>query len=146
ISNELVKKHRDMVPRQYGRQIAKMGEVRYRPGIVSLIPKTLYLSPAISGDAQAWGASWSIIGAGIAKSFGNFRPSLNGSLLATAMYINSPSTQADHYFFLRPGVELGLDFEFKLTEQFLLSIGWTSQVYIPQTLRSSGIEMLGMGG
>lgn len=146
ITAELVRKHRQMVPRKALKHILDAGEVRFSPSILRLLPTTLYLSPPVMGNAQAWGATWSLVGAGLAKGFGNFRPSLGGSVIATLMYINSPSLAAQHYFFIRPGVELNLDLEFQLIEQFLVSVGWASQVYLPQTLTEAGAAMLGTGG
>lgn len=146
ITAELIRQHRQMVPTQARRHIINAGEVRFSPSILRLLPTTLYLSPPVAGNAQAWGATWGLIGAGLAQNFGAFRPSLGGSVIATLMYINSPSLAADHYFFIRPGIELNLDLEFKIVDQFLVSLGWASQVYIPQTLSETGLAMLGTGG
>ena len=132
ISGELVRQHPGMVPRQYRSQIQQSGEVRYAPGIVSLIPTSLFLSPPI-GDASAWGATWSLLGLGVPFTPSPVRTSARGAVITTAMYIDSPSV-ADHYVFLRPGVELKVDVEFQLAEDFLISVGWASQVYLPQDL------------
>lgn len=144
IEEELVREHRDLVPRQYHQQIINAGEVRYAPGILAVIPSTLYLSPSL-GEAMAWGGSWSLLGAGLAFSQRPVRTSLSGAVIATLMYINSASVAAEHYFFVRPGLELNLDFEVPITSNLLISVGWNSMVHLPQSLDGVGMEMLSMG-
>lgn len=138
IDAELVRRHPGMVPRQYRGRIRESGEVRYAPGIVSLIPSSLFVSPPI-GDASAWGATWSLLGLGLPFTPSPVRISAKGALITTAMYIDSPSV-ADHYVFLRPGAELKFDVEFQLHEDLLISVGWASQIYIPQDLNGGILD------
>lgn len=136
IKSELVRRHPGLVPNQYRRQIVNAGEVRYAPGIISLIPKTIYLSPPIGvagWDDQSYGATWSLIGVGLPLISNPFRFSVHGSLIGTALYINSEAV-GGHYFFARPGAELKVDLEIPLSEDFLVSLGWSSMFHIPQSL------------
>jgi hypothetical protein len=145
ITGDLIRNHPGLVPRQYARQIMQAGEVRYRPGVLGLIPRSLYLTPPI-GNAMSVGATWAPIGLGLVLASSPVRVSVSGALIGTLMYIRSPSVATSNYLFARPGVELNLDFEIPLSERFLISLGWSSMVHVPQTLEATGLESLGMGG
>lgn len=132
IDAELVDEHPGMVPSQHRGRIQQAGEVRYAPGIVSLIPSSLYLSPGL-GDASVWGATWSPIAIGMALTSEPVRFSGRGAVIATAKYISS-ETVSSPYVFLRPGVELNFDLEIPIAEEFLVSFGWSSKVHLPQPL------------
>ena len=129
IDSDLVDRHPRLVPGQYRSQIQQMGEVRYRPGVLAAIPSSLHLSPPIV-DAQAWGATWSLIGVGLAPISEPFRLSAGASLIGTLMYIGSESVDAP-YFFARPGIEINIDLEVPVTDRFLISFGWASQFHAP---------------
>lgn len=141
IDADLVRAHPRLVPRQYRGQFRGGGEVRYRPGILALIPSSFYLSPPIQ-DASAWGATWSVIGIGLPLMREPIRPSVSGALIGSLMYIDSESVTAP-YFFARPGVELQFDIEVPLADDFLISVGWASKVYAPQSLDDG---LLSFGG
>ena len=140
IDDELVRDHPRLVPRQYRGRVQQAGEVRYSPAVLALIPSSLYLSPPIA-DSSAWGATWSLLGLGLPFITEPFRASLSGSVIATLMYVDSESVSAP-YFFARPGVELNLDIEFPLDDNFLISLGWASKVYLPpQPLDGTAIDI-----
>lgn len=141
IESELVEEHPGMVPGQYRSHIARAGEVRYAPAIISLLPTSLYLSPSI-GDASVWGATWSLIGLGVAFAQRPVRPSGRAALITSAMYISSDAVESP-YVFARPGVEIQFDLEVPLDERFLVSVGFSSQVYVPQLLEGSFMEIGG---
>lgn len=145
ITTDLIREHRGLVPRQYQRNVVEAGEIRIAPSVLGLIPTALYLSPPVAGS-HAWGATWSPIGAGLVLSREPMRTTISGSLIATLMYINSEAIAADHYFFARPGLEINLDFEIPVTNDFRVSVGWSSMVHIPQSLRGTGANMFEMGG
>ncbi len=133
IDSELVEEHPGMVPAQYRGQIQQMGEVRFAPAIVSVIPTNLYLSPPIN-NTQMWGATWSLVGVGAALPLEGVRLSASGSVIGTLKYIQSDVLPEDHFFFARPGVEAQIDIEIPIDDQFLISFGWASQIYVPQSL------------
>lgn len=133
IDSELVEEHPGMVPRQYRSEIQDMGEVRYAPGILSVIPTDIYLSPEVN-NTQIWGATWTGLSLGAALPLDEVRISASGSLIGTFKYIRSDVLPEEHYIFARPGVELAVDFEVPIDERFLMSVGWTSKVYVPQDL------------
>ena len=146
IQAELVRRHPGLVPRQYRQQVINSGEVRYAPGIVALIPDTIYISPPIPGvdgwDSQAYGATWSLMALGLPFITNPFRVSARGALIASAIYINS-ETVGGHYFFLRPGAELKLEVEIPLTNELLVSFGWASMFHVPQSLDESFVSPAG---
>ena len=145
VDADLVRQHPGLVPREYESRVIQAGEVRYAPGITSLIPSNLYFSPPI-GDAMAFGSTWSLMGLGLAITPSPARLSLGASVIGTLMYLNTPATAATHYIFARPGAEINIDFELLVTQKFLISLGWASQVYVPQSIDGTGLSMLGLGG
>ncbi len=142
IDSDLIEEHPGMVPSQYRDQLQRMGEVRFRPGIVSLIPTSLFLSPPID-NTSIWGATWSVIGAGLAPISDPIRVSASGSAVVSALYMRSDVLPEKNFVFLRPGVELQFDFEIPITDDFLISTGWASKVHIPQAYDGSITEMGG---
>lgn len=136
IDSDLVDEHPEMVPAQHRDRLRNMGEVRFAPAIVSLLPTDLYLSPSID-NTSIWGATWSIIGAGVALPSDMLRVSASGSVIATLKNIRSEVLPASNFFFARPGVELQFDFEVPIAERFLMSADWTSKVYLPQDLNGN---------
>ncbi len=140
IDADLIEEHPGMVPSQYRNQLQQMGEVRFSPSIVSLIPTSLYLSPPIR-NTSIWGATWSLIGAGLAPISDPIRVTASGSAVLSAIYMNSDAMPRDNFFFLRPGVELQFDFEIPITDDFLISTGWASKVHLPQAYDGGILEM-----
>ncbi|RAL21751.1 hypothetical protein DL240_12940 [Lujinxingia litoralis] len=80
-----------------------------------------------------YGATWSLLGAGLALSPSPFRVSLGGSVIATAFYMHS-DTLGSPTVFVRPGLDLNLDVEVQITRDFGLSFGWSSMIHIPQAV------------
>lgn len=144
IDREVARRYPNLIPRNYRRQLER-GEFRIAPAVVSLIPKTLIISPPVWGDAQAYGATWGVLGVGLPISPDPVRFSINASLIGTVMYIRSPSLQNQNYIFARPGAELRLDFEIPIETDFRLGFGFATQVYVPQTLQGTGSDSFGAG-
>lgn len=129
IQADLVEEHPRMVPRNYRGYVRRAGEVRFSPAVLSLIPSSLYLSPPVT-DASAWGATWALLGAGLPLVTDPFRLSLNGRVIATLLYVDSPSATSP-FFFARPGASLVVDVEVPVTDDFLVSFGWSSKFHVP---------------
>ncbi|WP_146973489.1 hypothetical protein [Lujinxingia vulgaris] len=139
ITSDLVREHPKVVPRQYRNQLLAAGEVRYRPGIAAILPRSVYFSPKI-WDTGMYGATWSLLGAGLALSPSPFRVSLGASLIGTALFMHS-DTLPSPTFFVRPGIDITLDFEIQAARDFGLSFGWSSMVHLPQPVGGSVLEM-----
>ncbi len=141
IDADIIDDHPRLVPRNYRGMLRRAGEVRISPMVLGLIPSSLYLSPPIA-EASAWGATWSIIGAGITLMNEPVRFSVNGRVITTLMYLNSPSASSP-YFFARPGASIVLDLEVPVTDDFLISFGWSSKVHVPPQPLAGGVMEAG---
>ncbi|RVU41460.1 hypothetical protein FRC91_19055 [Bradymonadales bacterium TMQ1] len=144
ITADLVREHPKVVPRQYRSRLLAAGEVRYRPGIAALLPRTVYFSPKLQNTGM-YGATWSLLGAGLALSPSPFRVSLGASLIGTALFMHS-ETLPSPTFFVRPGVDITLDIEIQVARDFGLSFGWSSMMHIPQALGGPVLDLDGDEG
>ncbi len=130
IDQKLIKENIHRVPKKYRKMAAKQEEVRYRPGILALVPDTLFISPKTDQTAM-YGANWSLIGIG--TSFGKTpRVGIKADLDVAYAYIGSDDPALGTTHFLRPGLGLQLDLEIPFTDSFLMSLGWKSTAYVPQ--------------
>ncbi len=145
IDGETVRKHPGLVPRAYRQRIIDAGEFRITPGPVALIPTTLVISPPVTGGAQAYGATWSLLGIGLPLVSEPVRVALGGALIGTVLYIRSPSLAAAHYVFARPGIEVRFEVEIPVHGDLRATLGAATQIYVPQTLDGTEAEMFGMG-
>lgn len=139
LDQQFLRENSRLVPRQYRSHVRQMTEIRFKPGIASLIPTSLLISPKIN-NTGVYGATWSFLGLGIAPISGPIRLGINGNIIATYAFIYS-DTVASPTHFLRPGAELSIDLEIPVTDQFLLSLGWASQFYIPQQVGGSVFDL-----
>ena len=139
LDQQFLRENSRLVPRQYRSQVRRMTEIRFRPGVATLIPTSLLISPKIN-NTGVYGATWAFLGLGIAPLRGPVRLGINGDVIATYAYIHS-DTIASPTHFLRPGVELKIDLEIPITDQFLISFGWASQFYIPQEVGGSILDL-----
>lgn len=114
------------VPERYRSMVSRLAEVRFSPSI--FIPDTLFISPKVN-HTQMWGVSWTPFGLGLTLARVP-RIRLGADLRLTYAFIGSDTLGDTH--FLRPGIDLNLDVEIPVTDNFLVSLGWTSQLYIPQ--------------
>lgn len=139
ITSDLVREHPKVVPRQYRSRLLAAGEVRYRPGIAALLPKAVYFSPKIWNTGM-YGATWSLIGAGVSLFPSPFRVTLGGSLIGTALFVHS-DTLPSPTFFVRPGIDLNVDFEIQVASDFSFSVGWSSLLHLPQRVGGPVFEL-----
>jgi hypothetical protein len=131
LDKEWLRKHQALIPRKQRGRVANMGEIRYAPAVLSLIPETLIISPKYRNTGM-YGATWKPLGFGLGLTPSPVRLSLDAGLILTYAYMYSDTLPATH--FLRPGLQLTADLEFQLSESFLVSIGWSSAAYVPQRL------------
>lgn len=139
IDQDFIRANRRLVPPKYAKQAAKITELRISPSI--FIPDALIISPPtpMTGGTQAYGATWRplsltvpLLGhkpAGSRKKTGGSLD-LEAGLLLTYAYLAGERQPDTH--FIRPGLDLCLELEVAATESFLVSLGWASQVYVPQ--------------
>jgi hypothetical protein len=129
LDQEWLRKNQALIPRKQRGRASKMGEIRYAPAVLGLIPETLIISPKYKNTGM-YGATWKPLGIGLGLTPSPVRLSLDAGLVLTYAYMYSDTLPATH--FLRPGLQVTADLEFQLSESFLVSLGWSSAAYIPQ--------------
>lgn len=168
ITNELIKKNKNRIPKKYRQLALKQEELRFRPGAISFIPTNVVISPM--EKTQLYGANWGLLGVGVAPKLGPLRLGISAQLQVSAFYLSSDldlqalATQGSadsmdnmmmsdssedpaeeegtSMFFLRPGLSLAADLEIPLKKDaFAVSIGWKSTAYLPQDIGGGVLDM-----
>jgi hypothetical protein len=140
IDKAVIKKYKKRIPEKYRDLAMSTDEVRFSPSI--FIPDTLIISPGYA-DTGMYGISWRPIGVGVPFVKSNdFRLGANAGLRLTYLFIHSTTLESPTHF-LRPGLDLTADCEIPFSKSVLISLGWGSQVYIPQPV---GGSIMSIGG
>ncbi len=140
INRSLLRRYRHRVPARYRSMLRRMNELRYNP--LFFIPDSLIISPKID-NTQMYGITFRPFAVGLALMTKPVRVSLGAGLLLSYVFIQSdklPDKPMTMHF-LRPGIDIVLDIEIPISRTFLISFGWASQFYIPQSLGHSPFEM-----
>jgi hypothetical protein len=134
LDNKALRRLKNRIPSQYRKQVLQMDELRISH---MLIPRTLYISPAI-GDATTgmYGIGFRPISVGIPLLRDPVRLELDLGLVLSYAYLHSTTLPSPTHF-LRPGVDPGVELEIPFSEDFLISFGWRSQLFIPQPVGGS---------
>ncbi|MCO4762153.1 MAG: hypothetical protein KC502_11655 [Myxococcales bacterium] len=133
IDRALIRKHIKRVPKQYRKMALGMNEVRYRPSI--FMPDSLLISPKV-GSTGMYGVTWRPFGLSIPLSQGAVNADIGLGVILTYAFIHSdnaafaPTSGIMH--FLRPGLDIGPRVEIPVTDNFLVSFGWSALLYVPQ--------------
>jgi hypothetical protein len=140
LDNAMIRKLIHRVPPKYQAQALQMQEFRYSPSI--FIPDSLVISPGI-GHSGMYGVTWEpwSLSVALARAQTNLDVSL-GAILTYA-FMQSDTQVFSTLHFLRPGLAASLKWEVPVTDRFLFSLGWASQLYIPQKLQGPFLEMGG---
>jgi hypothetical protein len=163
IDRETIKQYKNEIPAQYRKAVEGVSEVRV--GYL-LIPESILLGHRkTEGGPELYGATWRPIAMGMPIQIGPVRLSLGTGFLITYAYVNTGkykiidhkdqhstvmvgSSDAQYRSkvtnFLRPGADVGLDLELRLSDAILVSLGWSSAYYLPQKIGGS-ITTTGMG-
>ena len=130
INRALLRRYRHRVPSQYRRYLRNTEEVRLNP--LFFLPDSLIISPKI-WNTQMYGITFRPLGFGLSTNVGPLRLSAGAGLLLTYVFIESNKLPNDPVtmHFLRLGADVKVELEFPITDSFLISIGWASQLYIP---------------
>lgn len=130
IDKQTLQENKGRIPKRYRGMVSKLGEVRYTPTV--FIPDTIFISPPVGGETTAmYGASWRPFGIGF-PLIRSPRLRIGAELDLTYAYIDGEESGLGVTHFLRPGLALLADLEIPLSKSFLISIGWSSGLYIPQ--------------
>ncbi len=128
IDQAAVRANWDQIPAKWRGRASKIKELRVGH---LLIPDTLFLSPKVN-KTQMWGVTFRPLSLGIPLVRRPVRLHVGVGLIATYAYIQSDDPQLGTTHFLRPGLDARVDLEIALTRRWLVSLGWTSQFYVPQ--------------
>lgn len=134
IDKAVIKKYKKRIPEKYRELALSMDEVRFSPSI--FIPDTLIISPGYA-NTGIYGVSWRPISVGVPLIDSNhFKLDVNAGARLTYLYIHSSSLESPTHF-LRPGLDIKANCEIPFSTSVLLSVGWSSQAYIPQAVGGS---------
>ncbi len=140
ISRDLIKQHINQVPANYRQLALRMAEIRYRPSL--FIPEELIISPKFA-HTGLYGSTWRPLELGLDLVAGPSPVTLSAGLDLTAALIHSDALGFSWMFFLRPGLDLQLEWEIAFSKAFHLSVGWQSAFYVPQPLGGGVFELGG---
>ncbi len=140
LSREFIKKHINQVPANYRQLALSMAEFRFRPSL--FIPEELIISPKFLHTGM-YGSTWRPLEVGLDLVSGAAPLSLEAGLDLTAAFIHSDSLGFSWIFMLRPGIDLQLEWEVPVSQEFHVSVGWQSALYIPQPLGGGVFELGG---
>ena len=148
IDKELIRKNRDRIPRQWRGAARNLNELRVRPWWMAFIPEELVISPALFRTGM-YGAVWRPLGAGLTFFDAPVRLAASAAIDVAYLFIHSSAVPAGRVpagsqsitHFLRPGLNLTLLAELPITESFLVSTGWSSDVFVPQPLGGAPWEI-----
>lgn len=129
LDKEFIRKNQKRIPSKYRAMAKGVHEVRISPSI--FIPDELIISPPVRGTGL-YGITFRPVGLGVPLFSGPVSLNLGAGLLLTYAFLHSDVLPTTH--FLRPGVDLKAELEFKLSKSFLISVGWSSGFYVPQKL------------
>jgi len=132
IDNATIRANIRRVPQGYRATAIRMKE--YRMGVSSFIPDTLFISPQ-SRRTGMYGIAFRPLYVGLTL-WEVPRINLSVGALLTYAYISSTvaAIGAETTHLLRPGLDAKLDIEIPISRSFLVSFGWTSQLYVPQEI------------
>jgi hypothetical protein len=140
VDRELLRRHRNQIPSWARNAVGNVNEVRVRPWWLSLVPQTFILSPQVVTTGM-YGAIWRPYGIGInLVDKPEFRVGANADLDLVALLVHSASlgggtaAKQSFTFVLRPGIRVAVAAEYPLSKEFLVSGGWSSDVFVPQVL------------
>ena len=138
IDQALIRRYRGQLPAWARGAAGSVNEVRYRPFVLALLPETLIISPQLK-DTGMYGAIWRPVGLSVPLIDEGVSVSAGAALSAVALLVHSnvlgvPSGQAGQSFtfVLRPGAQLHLTGTIPLGDTFRVSLGWSSDFFIPQ--------------
>lgn len=130
IDKALIKKFDRKIPKKYRKMARSLNEVRVRPFPLSLVPKTLIISP---GDKSSmYGAGWDLFGLG--GGLGPLKLGLNLQVLYSHITYQDSAQRQQSMNFLRPGAVASLSLPLQITESVGFNIGWRSTFVPPQEI------------
>jgi hypothetical protein len=137
IDRDWIRMNPRAIPKKYKKQASQITELRISPSI--FIPDALIISPKLR-NTGLYGITWRPLGLNLPLLKGPVSLRLGAGLLATYAFLHSDVLPTTH--FVRPGLDLMAEVELALSRSFLISFGWSSGFYVPQTLGTLGMGAL----
>jgi len=137
LDKKTIRKFKKRIPREYRKMVLQMDEIRISH---PLIPDTFWIHPSgITGQTGMYGIGWRPIGIGLPLVKEPIKAGLSVGPRLTYAYLHSQVLDSPTHF-LRPGIDGMFEVEIPFTDTFLVSLGWDSQVYIPQEVGGAILE------
>ncbi len=138
VDQALIRRYRGQVPDWARGAAGSLNEARIRPWFLAIIPHTVIISPQVK-DTGIYGAIWRPFGLSIPLVDQGISVNAGAAVSAVALLVHSnvlgvPSGQTGQSFtfVLRPGAQLHLTGTIPIGDAFRLSLGWSSDFFIPQ--------------
>lgn len=136
ISRKTIQDNKKKIPKKYHKLVNKVGQARIGH---MLIPDALFISPK-TNNTGIYGVTWQPLSLNQPLLNAWMKLDVGAGLLLSYAYIDRDilngdgtlSNQITHFF--RPGLELSANLDLPFSESFVLSLGWSSGFYLPQTL------------
>jgi hypothetical protein len=130
VDKALIKKFSRKIPKKYRKMARSLDEVRVRPFPLSVVPKTLIISPG--EKSSMYGAGWDLYG--VSTGIGPLKLGLNLQVLYSYITYQDEAKKQQSMNFLRPGAGLTLSLPLQITESVGFNIGWRSTFVPPQEI------------
>ena len=150
IDQKTIKANKHRIPKKYRGMATKMKEFTYRP--FWWLPDSLLISPDVLGKGKGYmyGITFRPVGFGMSLlDTGFMKFSISAGVVLTYAYMGNDEWISSHGYdsnsmhFLRPGADAKAELLLKFSKVFLVSLGWDSHFYIPQTLGRDFWEKVG---
>lgn len=139
VDQALIRRYRSKIPNKFRGWASRVEEARISPSI--FIPDTLILSPKLERTG-IYGATWRPLGLTLPLIRRPFRFDLSPGLILTYAFLHSDAPElASRMHFFRPGLDAKAELEVPLSDSFLVSLGWTSQLHVPQVIGGGFFEV-----
>lgn len=148
VDQELIRRYRSQIPAWARGYASTVKEARIRPWWLLLVPELFVISPGFLNTGM-YGGVWRPVGVSFPLvDSGAFSVDAGADLDLVGLYIRSTtlgggtSSSPSSTFVIRPGVHLFAAAQVELSKQWRLSAGWSSDVFIPQALGRSPLQVL----
>ncbi|MEM6926533.1 MAG: hypothetical protein AAF602_06380 [Myxococcota bacterium] len=138
IDKKTIRRNRRRIPARYRKAAMQVDEIRISH---PLIPRTIWISPAVGGATTGmYGIQFRPLGIGVPLVSDGVRLDVSAGVVLAYAYLHSQTLPSPTHF-LRPGIDPGITLEIPFTDRFLMSVGWKSQLYVPQPVGGSILEV-----
>ncbi len=144
IDQALIKRNLDKIPAKYRGLARGVKEARISPSI--FIPDTLIISPKLENTGM-YGITWRPVAITVPLVRRPVRFDVSPGLILTYAFLHSDTLTGpdggvvSSMHFARPGLDVKVELEIPLSQSFLVSVGWSSQLHVPQVIGGAFTEV-----